>query len=93
MPPVTTDTPATATEAGGHVATICRDIRALGASGLPGDIAVFGPESFPAFVAANGVTVVAGATLGAGRVIAFSHEGYLTLEAQPVPTCAGDVLR
>ena len=66
-------------------AALRQGVTEIAAPGLPGPVAVFGPQAFA--VVAGGVgrglsaPVVAAGHLGRGRVVAFGHPGYLEAEA------------
>ena len=57
----------------------------IAAPGLPGPVAVFGPQAFPVIVGRLGeglaAPVVAAGRLGRGKVVSFGHPGYLETEA------------
>jgi hypothetical protein len=57
----------------------------IAAPGLPGPVAVFGPDAFPLVVGKTGdhteAPVAAASRLGTGRVVALGHPGYLDSEA------------
>jgi len=62
-----------------------RGVSEIAAPGLPGPVAVFGPRAFAVIVGGAGkgiaAPVVAASRLGAGRVVAFGHPGYLEKDA------------
>ena len=62
-----------------------RGVSEIAAPGLPGPVAVFGPRAFAVIVGGAGkgiaAPVVAAGRLGAGRVVAFGHPGYLEKDA------------
>jgi len=66
-------------------AALRRDVSEIAAPGLPGPVAVFGPRAFAVVVGGAGkglsAPVVAAGRLGAGRVVALGHPGYLEKEA------------
>ena len=66
-------------------AALRRGVSEIAAPGLPGPVAVFGPRAFAVVVGGAGkgiaAPVVAAGRLGAGRVVAFGHPGYLEKEA------------
>ena len=66
-------------------ATLRQGVTEIAAPGLPGPIAVFGPQAFPVIVGSvdGGLAapVVAASYLGQGKVAAFGHPGYLEKEA------------
>ncbi|MBL8879980.1 MAG: hypothetical protein JNG88_12745 [Phycisphaerales bacterium] len=72
---------------------ICEGVTTFAAPGVPGPLVVFGPDANPVAVAAleRGITapVIAAATLGKGRVVAFGHTGYLDAAAM----ATGDTAR
>jgi hypothetical protein len=49
----------------------------VGSPGVPGTIAVWGEKAFPVVVDKNRRPIVAAARWGAGRIVAFAHDGYL----------------
>ena len=57
----------------------------IAAPGLPGPVAVFGPQAFAVIVGRSGeglaAPVVAASHMGRGKVVAFGHPGYLEKEA------------
>ncbi|MDQ2732071.1 MAG: hypothetical protein M3Y56_10455, partial [Armatimonadota bacterium] len=60
-------------------------VHEIAAPGLPGSIAVFGPNAWPVVVGGAGKdareSVVAAALAGKGRVVAFGHTSYLDRDA------------
>ncbi|MHC5033119.1 MAG: M60 family metallopeptidase [Planctomycetota bacterium] len=63
-----------------HAAALRQDVKAIGVAGVPGPLCVLGDDAFPVVVAlANRrpVPIVAAATYGRGRLVAFGHGGYL----------------
>jgi hypothetical protein len=63
-----------------HAAALRQDVKAIGVAGVPGPLCVLGDDAFPVVVAlANRrpVPIVAAATYGKGRLVAFGHGGYL----------------
>lgn len=61
-------------------ARLLEGVREIAAPGIPGSLAVYGPDAFP--VAAGRTegsrmaAVVAAARMGRGRIVAFGHDGY-----------------
>lgn len=68
-------------------------VREIASPGIPGGVAVFGPQAFPLVVgkADDGTmaAVIAASTLGKGRIVAFGHDGYFGKDALTV----GDTAR
>lgn len=66
-------------------AALRQGVTEIAAPGLPGPIAVFGPQAFAVVVGRVGqdraAPVVAASRLGAGKVVAFGHPGYLEKDA------------
>ena len=61
-------------------AALLEGVSAIGAPGVPGPIAVYGPDVFAVVAASSGgrpAAVVAAAFAGEGRVVLFGHGGYL----------------
>jgi len=60
-------------------------VRTIAAPGLPGSLAVYGPEAFPLVAGKTDGTaraaVIAAGRLGKGRVVALAHDGYFNAEA------------
>jgi hypothetical protein len=69
-----------ALSAEGDRAAILEGVREVAAPGLPGTIAVYGPNAQAIVVGQTGggaqVAVVASARAGKGRIVAFGHNGY-----------------
>lgn len=61
------------------------DVKEIAAPGVPGSLVVFGEHAFPIVVGSVGedlsAPVAAAAKMGAGRVVAFGHDGYLSPDA------------
>ncbi len=65
-------------------AELLKDVREIGSPGSPGSLSVWGEDAFVAVAGKRGklaVPVVAAGTLEKGRVVAFSHDGYLAKAA------------
>lgn len=66
-------------------AVLRQGVTEIAAPGLPGPVAVFGPQAFAVVVGRVGkglaAPVVAAGRLGQGKVVAFGHPGYLEKEA------------
>ena len=66
-------------------AALRQGVAEIAAPGLPGPVAVFGPQAFAVVVGRVGkglsAPVVAASRLGQGRVVAFGHPSYLEKEA------------
>ena len=62
-----------------HAAALRKDVEAIGVAGVPGPLCVLGDDAFPIVVARSHgrpVPLVAAATYGSGRLVAFGHGGY-----------------
>ena len=88
MGPALTAYPSWAQNAGtqsADQAALRQGVAEIAAPGLPGPVAVFGPQAFPVIVGRSGkdlaAPVVAASRLGQGRVVAFGHPSYLEKEA------------
>lgn len=59
-------------------------VREIASPGIPGSVAVYGPDAFPVIVGKAGeqvaAPVIAAARLGKGRIIALGHDGYFGKE-------------
>lgn len=66
-------------------AQLLAGVRSIAAPGLPGSLAVYGPDAYPLVVGkVDGnvrATVIAAARLGPGRAVALAHDGYFSAEA------------
>lgn len=66
-------------------ALLRQGVTEIAAPGLPGPIAVFGPQAFPVVVGRSGeglaAPVVAASRLGRGKIVAFGHPSYLDADA------------
>lgn len=63
-----------------HRAALLKDVGEISTPGVPGPLVVYGPNAFPVVIdQRDGETtvMVAAATLGKGRLVALSHDGYL----------------
>lgn len=63
-----------------HAAALRQGVEAIGVAGVPGPLCVVGDDAFPVVVAQahrRAVPIVAAATYGQGRLVAFGHGGYL----------------
>ncbi|MBM4086380.1 MAG: hypothetical protein FJ272_16465, partial [Planctomycetes bacterium] len=66
------------------LASLLDGVTEIAAPGVPGSLCVFGEQAFPVVTGKAGKfqePVVAAARLGAGRVVAFGHDGYLNADA------------
>lgn len=74
-----------AVEKGTDAVAITRDVHEIAAPGVPGPLVLFGANAFPIVVGRESkdivMPVVAGTTLGNGRIVAFGHGGYLEAAA------------
>jgi hypothetical protein len=65
----------------GDLEALLADVREIAAPGTPGSLAVYGEQAFPLVAGAVGSGLfepaVAAARLGAGRMVAFGHDGFL----------------
>ena len=64
-----------------EMADLLQGVEKIGLAGAPGPICVFGEKAFSVIAGAEKdlqVPLVAAAEYGAGRVVAFGHEGYLS---------------
>jgi len=62
-----------------HAAVLRQDVGAIGVAGVPGPLCVLGDDAFPVVVARSAkrpVPIVAAASYGRGRLVAFGHGGY-----------------
>lgn len=78
--------PAKETAAPGDLAALTDGVADVGSPGLPGSVAVWSDSAFPVIVGKSDgarVPVVAAAGWGKGRVVAFSHDGYLSAGSAP----------
>ena len=70
---------------GADQAALRQGVTEIAAPGLPGPVAVFGPQAFAVVIGRVGkglnAPVVAASRLGQGKVVAFGHPGYLEKEA------------
>ncbi len=68
----------------GDLDALLAGVNSIAAPGVPGPLAVFGPDAFPVIVGKSGgstsAAVVAATRLGKGRVTVFGHDGYLARE-------------
>jgi len=66
-------------------AALRQGVTEIAAPGLPGPVAVFGPQAFAVVVGRVGkdlaAPVVAASRLGSGKIVVFGHPGYLDKEA------------
>jgi len=58
-------------------AAILDGVDSVPSPGVPGTLVVFGDDAFPVLVNGRGETVMAGARVGRGRVVAFGHGGLI----------------
>ncbi|XP_078695626.1 TRPM8 channel-associated factor 2-like [Branchiostoma floridae x Branchiostoma belcheri] len=56
---------------------LLKDVTTVPKVGVPGNIVVFGDQAEPILLDDRGRAIMAAATHGAGRVVAFSHNGYI----------------
>jgi hypothetical protein len=65
-----------------HLDRLLDGVREIAAPGVPGPLVVFGEHAFPVVVGSVDedlrAPVAAAAEMGAGRVVAFGHDGYLS---------------
>ncbi|XP_066296637.1 TRPM8 channel-associated factor 2-like [Branchiostoma lanceolatum] len=69
---------ATATSpSGGWKDELLKDVDTVPKVGVPGNIVVFGDQAEPILLDDRGRAIMAAATYGSGRIVAFSHNGYI----------------
>ncbi len=77
----------------GEVHAILDGVTSVPAPGIPGTLVAFGEDAFPLLVNERGETVLAGAMVGNGRVVAFGHGGLLASDAGDGATLRANILR
>lgn len=69
-------------EQAAHRASILNEVLDFSFDGIPGQIALMSPKSFVVLTTGDGsAALVAGVEYGAGRVVAFAHEGIFSSDA------------
>ena len=77
----------------GEVHAILEGVERVPAPGVPGTLVAFGADAFPLLVNERGETVLAGAMVGDGRVVAFGHGGLLGSDEGDGATLRRNILR